>query len=68
MIRGKPKQKYMADLEQKIEHLINLHSLEQYSDTPDFVLAQYVRRCLENFNVTMQMRDDWRLYGEGEGK
>ena len=49
----------MSDLEYKIEEAINLHSLEQYSDTPDFILAQYLRRCLDNFNETMQTRDKW---------
>ena len=47
------------NLELTIENAINLHCLENYSDTPDFILAQYLRRCLEVFNETMQARDDW---------
>ena len=32
---------------------------QDYSDTPDFILAKYLRRCLENFNETLQERDKW---------
>jgi hypothetical protein len=38
---------------------INHHSLEAGSDTPDFILAEYLRRCLENFDLTMQHRATW---------
>jgi len=47
------------NLELTIENAINLYCLENYSDTPDFILAQYLRRCLDVFNETMQARDDW---------
>lgn len=40
----------------KIAAAINCHSLENGSDTPDFILAGYLKRCLENFDLTMQAR------------
>lgn len=43
----------------KIALAINHHSLEAGSDTPDFILAEYLKRCLENFDLTMQHRATW---------
>lgn len=45
--------------EGKIARAINCHSLESGSDTPDFILAEYLKRCLENFDLTMQARKTW---------
>ena len=59
MRHEKIKEKYARSLELKIEEAINTHCLEEYSDTPDFILAEYLRRCLDNFNETMQVRDKW---------
>lgn len=44
---------------EKIAAAINHHSLEAGSDTPDFILAEYLLRCLENFDQTMQHRATW---------
>ena len=45
--------------EKKLEHLINEYSRENGSDTPDFILAAYLERCLLNFNETLQARTKW---------
>lgn len=42
-----------------LSHLINRYSLEAGSDTPDFILAQYLNGCLENFNHTVARREDY---------
>ena len=42
-----------------LEHLINKHSIESASNTPDFILAQYVLGCLEAFNCATQQRETW---------
>lgn len=42
--------------------LINRYSKENDSDTPDFILAEYLRNCLNNYNETMNKRNKW--YGE----
>jgi hypothetical protein len=49
----------MAGFEQDLEHLLNRYSLEGSSDTPDFILARYLRRCLENYNEALQEREKW---------
>jgi len=46
-------------LEKELSGLLNKHSQEKGSDTPDFILAQYLLRCLNNFNVTVARREDW---------
>lgn len=37
--------------------LINKHSMENGSNTPDFVLAEYLTHCLLAFNDSMAARD-----------
>ena len=44
------------DFKKELQTLINSFSLENNSDTPDFVLAAHLDRCLENFNKTMAER------------
>lgn len=48
--------------EKALEHLINYHSMENDSDTPDFILAEYLKGCLDNFGKTLKARD--KFYGE----
>jgi len=42
-----------------LKDLINTHSIENESDTPDFILARYMRACLDTFNVATKDRDSW---------
>ena len=49
----------MTDLEREIAAVINRHSLENGSNTPDFLLAQFLLDCLEAFNRAMQERERW---------
>lgn len=44
-------------LEKDFEEIINKRSLENESNTPDFVLASYLVDCLENFNNTIRWRE-----------
>lgn len=46
----------------ELQHLINKHSLENGSNTPDFILADYLCACLEQFEDTMHKRNKW--YGK----
>ena len=39
--------------------LINSYSREEESNTPDFLLASYMRQCLDAFNNITRARDDW---------
>jgi len=43
----------------ELENLINRHSKENGSNTPDFILAGYLHRCLDNFDSTVQYREQW---------
>ena len=40
--------------------LINQHSLENGSGTPDFVLANYITECLKSFDNAVLERHRWR--------
>lgn len=48
-----------ASFKKALEQLINGYSIENESDTPDFILAQYIRGCLDTWNVAIRKRDKW---------
>jgi hypothetical protein len=43
----------------ELEQLINRHSLENGSDTPDFMLAGYLVDCLAAFDKAVTQRTRW---------
>ena len=49
----------------ELEKLINKYSMENGSDTPDFILAEYMYNCLKSFNEITKRRDEW--YGRHKG-
>lgn len=51
----------MQEFTRELEKLINKYSLENGSDTPDFLLASFLTGCLQSFNSTMQHRKRWRM-------
>lgn len=42
-----------------LERLINSHSLENLSNTPDFILADFICLSLAALDTTIKIRDDW---------
>jgi hypothetical protein len=50
---------------EEITTAINRSSAENGSDTPDFILGQYLLDCLESFNKAMVAREKW--YGREVG-
>lgn len=46
-------------LEQEIREAINKHTRENVSNTPDFILAEFMMRCLEAFESTTREREKW---------
>ena len=44
---------------QELRDLLNRHSRENDSNTPDFVLAQYLLGCLDAWNKAVCARDAW---------
>lgn len=58
-------------LERDLTGLLNAHSVENGSDTPDFLLAEYLLRCLHNWNISIGARERWygrAVPGFGEGE
>lgn len=55
----KCKKSIISAFELGLRKLINTHSQENKSDTPDFILAQYLNNCLHAFNTAIGQR---RIY------
>ena len=49
----------MDTFEKDLECLINMHSKENDSNTPDFILAQCLMGCLKAFTIATQQRETW---------
>jgi hypothetical protein len=45
------------DFREEVEGVINKHSMENGSDTPDFILAHYLMKCLEAFDYAVVARE-----------
>jgi len=54
-------QSFLKELDflKELENLINRASQESASNTPDFILAQYLEGCLRNFETAIQQRETW---------
>jgi len=46
-------------LHKALQHLINCNSLENDSNTPDWMLADYLIACLDAWNEGVQAREKW---------
>ncbi len=46
-------------LEQAIESVLNRHSAENFSNTPDFILARFLINCLDAWNTGVSRRAEW---------
>lgn len=51
------KDKYYDRFRERIEEVINVFSLEDGSDTPDYVLSAYLVDCLKAYDRALQRRD-----------
>ena len=49
----------IMSLEKKLITLINSASAENDSNTPDWILGQYLMSCLKAFNAATQQRETW---------
>jgi hypothetical protein len=43
----------------ELESLLNHYSKENDSNTPDFILAEYLRQCLAAWNLAIAAREEW---------
>lgn len=48
-----------SEFQKELESLINSKSMENGSNTPDFILAEYLTDCLEAFNKATVNRTVW---------
>lgn len=44
----------------ELRELINKYSMETPSNTPDFILADYLIRCLNTYDLTVESAVIWR--------
>lgn len=49
----------MSNFQSGLKNLINTYSKENGSDTPDFILAQFLIECLTAFDKAVKTRCDW---------
>jgi len=49
----------VSELETELTTLLNRHSVENASNTPDFILAQFMLSCLLAFDTAVQQRETW---------
>lgn len=47
---------------EELLHLINSHSQENGSNTPDWILAEYLMDCLTAFDKAVKYRTRWYGY------
>lgn len=45
--------------EKELEVLINRYSIESGSNTPDYILVEFMKNSLENFHQATRLRDNW---------
>lgn len=49
-----------ASFQAELTVLINKHSVENGSNTPDFILSEYIGGCLDAFERATISRDNWQ--------
>lgn len=49
----------MSDFQDKLAALLNEYSAENGSDTPDFILAQFLNDCLLAWDKSVSARTRW---------
>jgi hypothetical protein len=49
----------VPEFRERLRHLLNTASAENASNTPDFILADFLHRCLRAYNAAVVTRDEW---------
>jgi len=49
----------MESFDSQLRSLLNQFSQENNSDTPDYILANYLQDCLNAYNRAVQLREKW---------
>ena len=45
------------DFREELQRLVNSHSLENISNTPDWIIAGYLAKCLKALDEAIQQRE-----------
>ncbi len=45
--------------QEELKDLINKHSIENHSNTPDFILAQFMFNCLLSYETAVKAKSIW---------
>jgi hypothetical protein len=48
-----------SEFRKDLQALMNRHSMENGCNTPDFILAEYLDRCLAAFDLAVNARETW---------
>lgn len=56
---GEDGRKEFSSFDKELESLLNHYSIESGSNTPDFILAEYLRQCLSAWNLAVAAREQW---------
>jgi len=49
----------MSEFSKELEVLINRYCKDGDTNTPDFILSNYLDSCLRAYEIDMAQRDDW---------
>jgi hypothetical protein len=49
----------LSEFRDELRALINRHGIENHSDTPDYIIAQFLVDCLLGYTRTVRGRDAW---------
>lgn len=49
----------MDEFQKELTALINIHSMENASNTPDFLIAEFLVNCLRAFNLASEQKEKW---------
>jgi hypothetical protein len=52
-------QEEVYDFQKELRQLINRFCKESASNTPDYILAEYLCSCLDVFSTTVRAREQW---------
>lgn len=59
------KKKHASPLMTELAALLNNYCMENGSNSPDFILADYLLGCLKAFDKATKRRDKWHGYIHG---
>ena len=57
-----------GSLSEDLQGVLNKHSAENQSNTPDYILAHFVTGVLDSYNEAVRQRDNWYDINPQPGK